>query len=271
MVVQIGAAAARRCKQIVAHRIVDDRLRQHAFVRERDRHRVLREAVQKIGGAVERIDDPLEFRMCRRRRFPLLESNGRDRPRAALRRSHAPRRDPLPTRNRSTAFCVTARMSRFCDARLMILPARRAAFTAVLSMGCIISRGIEPRLRMRNAVAGAAIHPAQAGTHIMAFFMARILSESSADPLKNIRVVLHATEPSRQYRRRGARDEDNGLDAAVSGQSAPVSASRSRCACRRRARRAAARAGVRKSAPRHCAVACWRSPRRRASANCGTR
>ena len=58
VVVEIGAAAARRGEEIVAHRIVDHRLRDQSLLREGDRHAVLRESVQEVGGAVERIDDP---------------------------------------------------------------------------------------------------------------------------------------------------------------------------------------------------------------------
>src|SRR5258705_193586 len=63
LVVQVGAAPARGGEQIVARRIVDDRLRDHAAVAQRDGNAILREAVDEIGGAVERVDDPLVFRL----------------------------------------------------------------------------------------------------------------------------------------------------------------------------------------------------------------
>ena len=62
--VQIRAAAARCGEEVVARRIVDDGLLHDALVRERDRHAVVREAVDEVGRAVERIDDPLELRLA---------------------------------------------------------------------------------------------------------------------------------------------------------------------------------------------------------------
>src|SRR6266851_767743 len=56
--VQVGAAAASRGEQLVIRGIVDHAVRQDAFVLEADRDRVLGEAVNEIGGAVERVDDP---------------------------------------------------------------------------------------------------------------------------------------------------------------------------------------------------------------------
>jgi len=40
------------------HGIVDDALGDLSLVLQRDRYAILRKAVQEIGGAVERIDDP---------------------------------------------------------------------------------------------------------------------------------------------------------------------------------------------------------------------
>ena len=57
-VVEERAAAARRGEKVVMHRIVDDRLRDLTLVLERDRHAVLWKTVQKVGRAVEWIDDP---------------------------------------------------------------------------------------------------------------------------------------------------------------------------------------------------------------------
>ena len=57
-IVEECAAAARRREQVVANRVEDHALRDHAFVRERDGNAVLRKAVEEICGAVERVDDP---------------------------------------------------------------------------------------------------------------------------------------------------------------------------------------------------------------------
>src|SRR5258706_14388840 len=76
------------------------------------------------------------------------------------------------------AFCVTDRMARLREARLMILPARRAAFTAVFSIGCI-KTGFGSRLRLSELRA-----PRSKGRIVV----------NNIDPLKNIRVVL--TRPS---------------------------------------------------------------------------
>jgi hypothetical protein len=57
-VVHVGAAALGGGEEVVAARVVDDRLLDLAAHRQRDGHAVDREAVDEIGGAVERIDDP---------------------------------------------------------------------------------------------------------------------------------------------------------------------------------------------------------------------
>ena len=59
--VQVGAGALGGREQVVAYRIVDDGLRDDAAMRERDRDAVLRETVDKVGGAIDRVDDPLIF------------------------------------------------------------------------------------------------------------------------------------------------------------------------------------------------------------------
>jgi hypothetical protein len=58
------AYSARRCKQVVVGRIEDNRLRDDLLMHQRNRHRILRETVQEVGGAIERIDDPLVFRFA---------------------------------------------------------------------------------------------------------------------------------------------------------------------------------------------------------------
>jgi len=58
LLVQVGAGALGGGEQVVADRVVDDGLRDHAALLQRDRDAVVGVAVQEIGGAVDRIDDP---------------------------------------------------------------------------------------------------------------------------------------------------------------------------------------------------------------------
>ena len=58
LALELRAVAARCGEEFLAHGIVDDRMLQAAPVLDRDRDRERREAVQEIGRAVERIDDP---------------------------------------------------------------------------------------------------------------------------------------------------------------------------------------------------------------------
>ena len=60
-VVEVGAASAAGGVEVVARRIIDDGLRHDAAMLERDGDCILREAVQKVRRAVERIDDPAVF------------------------------------------------------------------------------------------------------------------------------------------------------------------------------------------------------------------
>ena len=64
VVVQKGAAPARGRKKLVAGRVVHDGLRDVAAMPQADRHGVLGKAVNEIGGAVERIDDPKVVRVA---------------------------------------------------------------------------------------------------------------------------------------------------------------------------------------------------------------
>src|SRR3989344_1653883 len=57
-VVELGAAAARGGVQFVFERVEHHRLFQPAFVLQADRHCKLGVAMEKVGGAVERVDDP---------------------------------------------------------------------------------------------------------------------------------------------------------------------------------------------------------------------
>ncbi len=59
--VELRAGAARRGEFLVAHRIDDHRMLQAVAVLQADRHREMRNAVQVVRGAVERIDDPRVF------------------------------------------------------------------------------------------------------------------------------------------------------------------------------------------------------------------
>ena len=57
--VELRALAAARREDLLPQRIVDDAVLELAFARDADRDRKLREAVQVVRRAVERIDDPL--------------------------------------------------------------------------------------------------------------------------------------------------------------------------------------------------------------------
>ncbi len=58
LAVELCAVAARGGEELLAHGVVDDGVLEPAAVLDRDRYRERREAVQEIGGAVQRIDDP---------------------------------------------------------------------------------------------------------------------------------------------------------------------------------------------------------------------
>ena len=58
LIVEIGALALLGEEQVVVGGIVDEACDQFAFALKPDRHREVRNAVQEVGGAVERIDDP---------------------------------------------------------------------------------------------------------------------------------------------------------------------------------------------------------------------
>ena len=59
--VEEGATALAGGKQFVALGIEHHGLSKLPVMGERDRNRVLREAVNEVGGAVQRVDDPLVF------------------------------------------------------------------------------------------------------------------------------------------------------------------------------------------------------------------
>ena len=61
LAVELRAVAARGGEQLLAHRVVDDGVLEPAAMLDGDRDGEHRKAVQEIGGAVERIDDPHEL------------------------------------------------------------------------------------------------------------------------------------------------------------------------------------------------------------------
>ena len=61
MIVHEGAAPSCRGEEVVAHRVVNDALRHLFLVPHGNRNAILRKAVQKVGRAIERIDDPQVF------------------------------------------------------------------------------------------------------------------------------------------------------------------------------------------------------------------
>ena len=67
--VELRALAAARREDLLPQRIVDDAVLELAFARDADRHGKLREAVQIVRRAVERIDDPLVFVLAGRAAF----------------------------------------------------------------------------------------------------------------------------------------------------------------------------------------------------------
>ena len=76
-VVQEGAAAALGREELVGDRVVDQRRVQLSLPLERDRDGELRDAVQEVGGAVERVDDPAVLRIARRSSRPIPPSGSR--------------------------------------------------------------------------------------------------------------------------------------------------------------------------------------------------
>ena len=153
-VVEKGAAAPRSGEEIVADRVEDHALRDHALVRERDRHAVLREAVQEVGRAVEWIDDPQvlgvgvaaaagaflgEDRVLRIEEWIVSTIAASAARSTSLTKSFGP-------------LAVTVRRSRSRAPRVMTLPARRAALTAVVSIGCMRPRAARGgRVACQNA------------------------------------------------------------------------------------------------------------------------
>ena len=59
-VVEISTASARGSKQVIAGRVIDNRLLDATLDRQRNADAVNREAVNEVGGAVQRVDDPHE-------------------------------------------------------------------------------------------------------------------------------------------------------------------------------------------------------------------
>jgi hypothetical protein len=72
LVVEEGAAPLRREEEVVSRRVVDDRLLDLVAKGEADRDRVRRQAVDEIGRAVERVDDPDVLAVARAARAARL-------------------------------------------------------------------------------------------------------------------------------------------------------------------------------------------------------
>ena len=93
LVVEEGALAALGDEHLVGGRIVDEAGDHRALALERDRNGELRNAVQEIGGAVERIDDPGMGLVGALARAAFLAEEAVARPRlAAAPRRASPRR-----------------------------------------------------------------------------------------------------------------------------------------------------------------------------------
>src|SRR5712691_11248378 len=80
-IVEIGALPALADISLVGDGIVDDTRHRHAFPQQRDRDREQRNAVEEIGGAVERIDDPYMLRVGSGDAAALLHQETERRPR----------------------------------------------------------------------------------------------------------------------------------------------------------------------------------------------
>ena len=71
--VEPAALAARRAERLAAHRVVHDRDERADAVAAGDRDGPLRDAVEEVDGAVERVDDPLEPALAHRARALLAD------------------------------------------------------------------------------------------------------------------------------------------------------------------------------------------------------
>ena len=69
--VQFRFAAFLHCPDFIAHRIVNHADNNFALTTQRDRNAKMRDAVEIIHGAIERIDHPLIIRSSGRRQFLL--------------------------------------------------------------------------------------------------------------------------------------------------------------------------------------------------------
>ena len=63
-VVQVSAASSCGGEEVILGRVVDHRLSKHAVMLQGDRHGILLVAVQKVGRAIERVDNPDIFRVA---------------------------------------------------------------------------------------------------------------------------------------------------------------------------------------------------------------
>jgi hypothetical protein len=121
-------------------RVVDHGLGDHAALRQRDRDAVLREAVHEVGGAIDRVDDPGVFCLV----VGVGGSAGFFAQEGVVRVGFGQHFDDglfgglVDVGDEVlVVFSVTITRSRSNEARLMTAAARRAAFTAVLIIGCM--------------------------------------------------------------------------------------------------------------------------------------
>jgi hypothetical protein len=136
--VQVGAAALGGGEQVVAAGVVDDGLLDLAAHGQRNADAIDGEAVDEVGGAVQRIDDPDVVRIL----GSMLAARflGQD---AVVGVGGEQGFDDglslawsTSVTKSLTCFCEIRTASTSSAARLMMAPAARAALTATLSMGC---------------------------------------------------------------------------------------------------------------------------------------
>src|SRR5436190_11160531 len=182
-VVEEGAAALGRCEKLVARRVVDHRMRERAAMPDADRHAVLRKAMDEVGRAVERIDDPHVLRVGVRRARLLGEQ-------------------PV----------IRVRLAHDLDDRFL----RRVIHLRDEVLGAL-RRDAQPSAVQRRAVDDRARAARRAHGDIE-YWMHRNSSGTEPELIRGRVFYSHATdphralpsEPSGKHRRRGARHEGDG-------------------------------------------------------------
>ena len=155
-------------------------------------------------------------------------------------------------------FDVTVSRSSSRAPRLMMLPARRAAFTAIVSIGCMVGLSRLSRRQRRRGGARrtkAAIVTAGGGARRVRRDPRVLDAASPRSPLCHPDRARR-DEPSGQHRRRGARDAHDGPRPARSRRSAPLSRSRRPSRSRRAQRRSSTARGSSRRSTRRSPVAC---------------